>query len=561
MSQPETSPAGLKRPWLQFSLRTFLLLPLFAFLGAMAYRQWYEPWAYQQSRIVPTAWDLKSGKNVLWSVPLGSQSYGSPVVSGGKVFVGTNNGYGYLPRYPATVDLGVLLCVRESDGEFLWQASSEKLPAGREQDWPMMGICSTPAVAGNRLWYVTNRCELVCLDTEGFHDHENDGPYQKETSQDAAEADIVWKLDMLNDLGVTPRQMSACSPAVAGGRVFVVTSNGAGSDHEASSAPSFLAVDAATGKVLWSDNSPGANVLDGQWGSPTYGVAGGVPQVIFPGGDGWLYSFDPAGGPDGKSKLLWKFDTNSKTAKYAINGIGTRNHVIASPLFYQNRVYAAGGQNPEFGEGLSTVWCIDATKRGDVSAELVFNKANPEHPIPHKRMLACEPGKGDFVRPNPNSGVIWKYDKLDSNGNGKIEFEETFHRSISRIATQDDLLVVADTSGILHCLDARTGQAHWTQDLLAATWSSPLIAGNRIYIGDEDGEMAIFNLSADPVVAKGTGGTSLAQVQMNASIFATPTAANNTLFVVETGRLYAIKSSTATTAKQGGTAKPPATGN
>ena len=90
MSQPDSSRA-LKRPWLQFSLKTFLLLPLFAFLAAMAYRQWYEPWAYQQSRIVPTAWDLKSGKNVLWSVPLGSQSYGNVVVSGGMVFIGTNN--------------------------------------------------------------------------------------------------------------------------------------------------------------------------------------------------------------------------------------------------------------------------------------------------------------------------------------------------------------------------------------------------------------------------------------------------------------------------------------
>src|SRR4029079_6530586 len=121
------------------------------------------------------------------------------------------------------------------------------------------------------------------------------------------------------------------------GRVFVVTSNGKGSsDQEANSAPSFLAVDAGTGKVLWTDNSPGANVLDGQWGSPTYGIAGGIPPAIFPGGDGWLYSFDPAGGPDGKSTLLWKFDTNAKSAVFSIDARGTRNHVIASPLFYQN---------------------------------------------------------------------------------------------------------------------------------------------------------------------------------------------------------------------------------
>src|SRR5262245_15354933 len=131
MSQLESNPQERKRPWLQFSLKMFLLLPVFALLAAMAFRQWYEPWAYQQSRVVPTEWDLKSGKNIRWSIPLGSNSFGSPVVSGGKVFVGTDNGNAYLRRYPATVDLGVLLCIRESDGEFLWQASSEKLPAGR----------------------------------------------------------------------------------------------------------------------------------------------------------------------------------------------------------------------------------------------------------------------------------------------------------------------------------------------------------------------------------------------------------------------------------------------
>ena len=132
-----------KRRWLQFSLRTFLLLPIFALIGAMAYHQWYLAWALEQSRIVPTAWDLATGKNVLSSVPLGSVSYGSPVVSSGKVYVGSNNVHGYLPRYPNTVDLGVLLCFQESDGKFLWQASSEKLPSGRRHDWPSRGICST----------------------------------------------------------------------------------------------------------------------------------------------------------------------------------------------------------------------------------------------------------------------------------------------------------------------------------------------------------------------------------------------------------------------------------
>src|SRR5687768_15608201 len=35
--------------------------------------------------------DLKASKGVLWAAKLGSQTYGNPVVAGGKVYVGTNN--------------------------------------------------------------------------------------------------------------------------------------------------------------------------------------------------------------------------------------------------------------------------------------------------------------------------------------------------------------------------------------------------------------------------------------------------------------------------------------
>lgn len=62
---------------------------------------------------IPTAWevggkshpDKKNGgrppnsKNVKWTAALGSESYGNPVVANGKIFLGTNNGSGYLKRY------------------------------------------------------------------------------------------------------------------------------------------------------------------------------------------------------------------------------------------------------------------------------------------------------------------------------------------------------------------------------------------------------------------------------------------------------------------------------
>ena len=126
---------------------------------------------------IPSEWDVTSGKNIKWTAKLGSQTYASPVIANGKIFVGTNNANGYIKRYPAKVDLGCLLCFDEATGKFLWQHSNEKLPQGRVVDWEQLGICSSPYVKGNRLWYVTNRDELTCLDTEGFLDGENDGPF------------------------------------------------------------------------------------------------------------------------------------------------------------------------------------------------------------------------------------------------------------------------------------------------------------------------------------------------------------------------------------------------
>ena len=269
-----------------------------------------------EGKDIPTEWetgefDSKTGewkkdtaKNVKWVGRLGSQSYGNPVVANGKVYVGTNNGAGWIKRYPSSVDLGCLLCFNDADGKFLWQHSSEKLPTGRVHDWPMQGICATPMVEGDRLWFVTSRGEVRCLDTEGFHDGENDGPYTAEVSSDKDEADVIWVLDMMKDLGVSQHNMCSCSLTAIGDILFVCTSNGVDESHinlPAPQAPSFLAVDKNTGKVLWTDASPGDNILHGQWSSPAYAVLGGTPQVMFAGGDAWLYSFLGETSEDGKA--------------------------------------------------------------------------------------------------------------------------------------------------------------------------------------------------------------------------------------------------------------------
>ncbi|TWU23673.1 outer membrane protein assembly factor BamB family protein [Bythopirellula polymerisocia] len=497
-------------------------------------------------------WDPTTAKNIKWVSRLGSQTYGNAVVADGQIYVGTNNSGGWIERYPSEVDLGCLIAFDIKDGKFLWQHSSEKLPTGRVHDWPLQGICCAPLVEGDRLWFVTSRGEVRCLDTKGFRDGENDGPYTeeedliKESKQPydmQQEADVVWVFDMMKELGISQHNMCSCSVTAAGDLLFVNTSNGVDVEHNyipAPDAPSFFVMDKNSGKVLWTDNSPGLNILHGQWSSPTYFEQEGQAQVIFAGGDGWVYSFDPAGDGKGNAKLLWKFDANPKTSKWELGGRGTRNNIIATPVFHKGKLYVAVGQDPEHGEGIGHLWCIDPTKRGNVSPELAFNSEDPKKEIPHKRVQAVIPEEGDLTRPNPNSAAIWHYNEFDQNGNGKIDFEETMHRSCGTVAIRDGILYISDFSGLFHCLDAETGKVNWTYDLLSAAWGSPLIVEDKVYIGDEDGEVAIFRHSADPEVAMEDGEPAFGTQDMGNSVYSTPIVADNVLYISNRTHLFAI---------------------
>jgi outer membrane protein assembly factor BamB len=135
---------------------------------------------------------------------------------------------------------------------------------------------------------------------------------------------------------------------------------------------------------------------------------------------------------------------------------------------------------------------------------------------------------------NPNSGVVWKFTGAgDLNGNGKPDFEEEFHRSISTVAIKNDLLFVPDFSGLFHCVDAQTGKHQWNYDMLAAAWGSAMICGDKVYVGDEDGDIAVFNLTKeqhDP----------LAEINMGNAVYSTPIVANGVLYIANKDKIFAI---------------------
>ena len=112
------------------------------------------------------------------------------------------------------------------------------------------------------------------------------------------------------------------------------------------------------------------------------------------------------------------------------------------------------------------------------------------------------------------------------------------HRTIGSVAIKNDLLYIADFSGLFHCLDAKKTTpdgkpvVYWTYDMFAAAWGSPLIVEDKVYIGDEDGDVAIFDL-ADKMNLIG-------EINMQNAVYSTPIVANNTLYISNKDTLFAI---------------------
>ncbi len=507
--------------------------------GRTIHRNMYSPARNLPDRFEPGQFkpgteevDLATTKNVKWVAKLGTQSYGNTSVAGGKVFVGTNNDFPRDPQHQG--DRSILMCFDEKTGNFLWHLVVPKLKSGKVNDWENLGLLSSPTIEGNRLYVVTSRCEVMCLDTEGLANG-NDGPFTdeanylvKDTGRPPAklgphDADIIWVYDMMNELGVFPHNASNSSPLVVGDLVYVCTSNGQDWTHvniPSPLAPSFIAVNKKTGELAGEDNAGiGPRIFHGQWGSGSAAEVNGRWQVFFGGGDGVLYAFsaEPARG-NGQPivpvlpgpplnheedpelnylKKVWWFDCNPPEYKVK-DGKPIRypdadgpSEINATPVFYKNRVYIAIGQDPEHGEGVGRLVCVDATRTGDVTGK----------------------------------ALLWDYRGI--------------HRSISTVSIDptSGLLFVGDFSGFIHCLDAETGQLYWTHDMKAHMWGSTLVADGKVYVGDEDGDFVVLAAAKEKKL--------LSECNLGAPIYSTPVVANGVIYVGSNTHLYAFHDSAA----------------
>lgn len=440
--------------------------------------------------------DMSTTKGIKWAVKIGSHAYGNTTVANGRIYIGTNNEPAREAKYPG--DMGVVLCLDEATGKTIWHQMVPKLPGGNNVDYEHVGICSSPTIEGDRVYLVTNRGEVLCLDAKGMANG-NDGPFKDEAQyvagpgkppieQSANDGDIIWKYDMRDELGVFAHNMTAGGCLIVGDRVYVTTSNGVDwSDKHmpAPDAPALICLDKNTGKLLGQERSGiSSRTFHGNWSTPALATVNGRQMIIYGGDDGYCYAFDPVP-QDGTLKEIWRCDCNSSERR--ANRYRTTkgpSGIVSTPVCVGDRVYVATGQDPEQNDGDGGLVCIDASKTGDIT----------------------------------QSGKVWEYKKI-----GHV---------LGTPSVADGLVVVGDFAGILYCFDATNGQLYWSHDTESRIWGSTLVADGKIYAGNEGGALLVLAESKEKKVIN--------TVTFEGAIYSSPVVANGVMYIATETYLYAI---------------------
>jgi outer membrane protein assembly factor BamB len=211
----------------------------------------------------------------------------------------------------------------------------------------------------------------------------------------------------------------------------------------------FHCVDAKTGAKRWmfdtdADITSAAN-FDGH-------------RVLFGCGDQMLYCFDK----DKGGKPLWTFKVPG-------------GPVMGSPAIINNRTFVAGCD--------SALHVIDTTNGNEIkSVEL-------------DGQVGATPALiGNFLyvgtMTNQVQAIDWKEGKVAWSYEAKKK-QQPFYASV---AATDTLVLAGGRDKLLHALDRKTGDVKWTFPTGGRVDSSPVVAGQRVYVGSLDGKLYVVDL-------------------------------------------------------------------
>jgi len=495
--------------------------------------QWGQAWTrnmVSNERDLPDSFDPKTGRNIKWVAQIGTETHSTPIIAGGRVYIGTNNEQPRDRKHRG--DRGVLMCFDEKTGGFLWQLVVPKREEDPYFDWPKTGISSPVTVEGDRVYLVSNRGEVLCLDARGMTNG-NDGPFLDEAAHmtpptnsgappkmvigaeiapeplrpppkpdqlqpGPTDADILWVFDLVAGAGIWPHDGAHGSILIHGDYLYLNTGNGVDNTHKRirrPDAPSLVVLDKRTGRLVARDHEQIApHTFHCNWCSPSMATVNGRPLIFFCGGNGFVYGFEPVRDPTPadvlKLKKVFQFDFDPTAPKVDVHKFnGNRregpSNIYGMPVFDADRLYVAGGGDIWWGKNEAWLKCIDATQTGEITT----------------------------------NGLVWSY-PLEKH-------------VMSTPAISDGLVFIADCGRMFHCVDAKSGKPIWTHEIKGEVWASPYVADGKVYLGTRSGSFYVFAASREKKL--------LTTLELGAPISATTTAANGVLYVATMSDLYAVQ--------------------
>lgn len=322
--------------------------------------------------------------------------------------------------------------MRVKDGTRVWSMPLGKV--GNPNQVPAYpGARSTPTVVGSLLYALGSDGDLVCLETSS--------------------GKVRWRKSLRSDFGGRPGIWAYSESPLIDGDVLVCTPGGAQS--------TLVALNRKTGALIWKAPVPGGD--DAAYSSAIVAEAGGVKQYI---------QFLQKGvvGVDAKSgRFLWRYD---RTAQGSPANIPT-------PVAHNGYVYTASGRG---GGGLIRL----KSTGGAFAAEPVYTAAR---------------------LPNSIGGAVRVGDYLYGTG----------------------------SAGLI-CAEFTTGQVKWQERGVGA--GAVCYADGRLYVHGENGQMALVEATPEAYREKGRFTPPNQPERGRSQAWAYPVVANGRLLVHDAGTLW-----------------------
>lgn len=328
---------------------------------------------HSPAKNLPLHWD--AAKNVAWKTALPGKGWSSPALHNGRLYLTAAEESGGELSLRA-------LCVEAASGKTAWSTEIFKTPPVRHHQKNSQAS-PTAIVEDGRIYVHFGHYGTACLDLAGK---------------------ILWQQ---NELKYSPVHGNGGSPIIVG-KALVFSADGA-------SDPAIIALDKATGKVLWKVKRETTAKKNFSFSTPTLITVNGQPQIISP-GSGVVSALEPATGRE-----LWR-------CRY-----GEGYSVIPKPVLGHGLIFLSSGYDKP------VLYAIRTGGSGDVT----------------------------------DTHIAWK-------------LEKGAPHTPSPLLVGEEIYVVSD-AGIATCMDAKTGQIHWSERVAGNYSASPLLADGKIWLQNETG--------------------------------------------------------------------------